>query len=132
MLTPCAVATFHQLAGLLTVWQRPLSPIYNLIDLLIVEEAGQVSPEIAGPSFSLAKRAIVVGDALQIEPAWSVTPAIDNANAKTEGLDPKVLHETGQAAVIISMKQKPLRNGLQNTRPCFKTSIRHNCTQLWV
>jgi hypothetical protein len=98
MLTPCAVATFHQLAGLLIVWRRPLSPVYNLIDLLIVEEAGQVSPEIAGPSFSLAKRAVIVGDALQIEPVWNVKGVIDNANAKSEGLDPKVLHSTGRAA----------------------------------
>lgn len=98
MLTPCAVATFHQLAGLLTVWRRPLSPVYNLIDLLIVEEAGQVSPEIAGPSFSLAKRAVIVGDGLQIEPVWSVKGVIDNANAKSEGFDPKVLHSTGRAA----------------------------------
>lgn len=108
MLTPCAVATFHQLAGLLTVWRGPFFPLYNFIDLLIVEEAGQVSPEIAGPSFSLAKRAVIVGDALQIEPVWSVKNVIDNANARSEGLDPDVLHKTGRAASsgsVIKMAQ---------------------------
>lgn len=108
MLTPCAVATFHQLAGLLTVCRGPLFPLYNFIDLLIVEEAGQVSPEIAGPSFALAKRAVIVGDALQIEPVWGVKKTIDNANARSEGLDPNVLYKTGQAAScgsVIKMAQ---------------------------
>ena len=42
--------------------------LYNYIDLLIVDEAGQVSPEIAAGAFSLAKKSVVVGDVYQIEP----------------------------------------------------------------
>ena len=105
LLTPCAVATFHQLPGLMTVKDKPR---YNFIDLLIVEEAGQVAPEIAGPSFSLAKRAVIVGDALQIEPVWSVQEPIDKANAASEGLDHKELKKKGLAASsgsIIKMAQ---------------------------
>lgn len=30
--------------------------LYDFIDLLIVDEAGQVSPEVAGAGFSLAKK----------------------------------------------------------------------------
>lgn len=37
------------------------APLYDAIDLLIVDESGQVSPELAIPSFSLAKQAILVG-----------------------------------------------------------------------
>lgn len=33
----------------------------NYIDLLVVDEAGQTSPEIAAASFSLAKKAVIVG-----------------------------------------------------------------------
>lgn len=105
MLTPCAVATFHQLPGLVTVWGNPH---YNFIDLLIVEEAGQVAPEIAGPSFSLAKRAVIVGDALQIEPVWGVKEPIDRANARSEGLDHQNLKRKGQGASsgsVIKMAQ---------------------------
>ena len=105
LLTPCAVATFHQLPRLMTVWGKPQ---YNFIDLLIVEEAGQVSPEIAGPSFSLAKRAVIVGDALQIEPVWGVKERIDRANASMEDLDHGELKGKGLAASsgsVIKMAQ---------------------------
>jgi superfamily I DNA and/or RNA helicase len=59
--------------------------LYNYIDLLIVDEAGQVSPEIAASAFSLAKKAIVVGDVYQIEPVWSVNRALDKALAMSNG-----------------------------------------------
>lgn len=53
---------------------RKLPSNYNfgLADLLIVDEAGQVSPEIGLPTFALAKKAIVVGDVDQIHPVYSV------------------------------------------------------------
>lgn len=51
--------------------------LYNYIDLLIVDEAGQVTPEIAACSFSLAKRAVVVGDVYQIEPVWNINETLD-------------------------------------------------------
>lgn len=51
--------------------------MYNYIDLLIVDEAGQISPEIAAPSFSLAKKAVVVGDEEQIPPVWGTSRELD-------------------------------------------------------
>jgi superfamily I DNA and/or RNA helicase len=56
-------------------------PHYQCIDLLIVDEAGQVSPEVAGAMFALAKKAIAVGDLQQIEPIWQFPPGIDYLNA---------------------------------------------------
>jgi superfamily I DNA and/or RNA helicase len=50
--------------------------LYNFIDLLIVDEAGQVSPEIAAGAFSLARKSVVVGDIYQIEPVWGVNRAL--------------------------------------------------------
>ena len=44
----------------------------------IVDEAGQVSPEIGLPTFALAKKAIVVGDVKQIPPVYSVPEVTDD------------------------------------------------------
>lgn len=90
MLTPCFVSTFYMapkffsyskfVKKLMTrnVFEAP--PLLESIDLLIVDEAGQVSPEVGAATFALAKRAIVVGDTKQIEPVWSVPQKIDHAN----------------------------------------------------
>ncbi|NOD31657.1 AAA domain-containing protein [Ruegeria atlantica] len=91
MLTPCAVATFASLPGKLTYsrktggkWAKEY--LYDFIDLLIVDEAGQVLPEVAGASFSLAKRALVIGDTQQIEPISSVPKPVDIGNLREVGL----------------------------------------------
>lgn len=93
MISPVSVSTFHSMPGNFSVFgppgldgKFPRFPHWNFIDLLIVDEAGQVSPEIAACSFALAKKALVVGDALQIEPVWSVQSFVDVGNAKAYGL----------------------------------------------
>jgi len=82
-LHPCFVCTLYTLPDKFTGWRSPSEsiPLYNEIDLLIIDEAGQVSPEVGVPSFALAKRALVVGDPDQIEPIWSVPKFLDSANA---------------------------------------------------
>ena len=79
MLAPCFVMTFHQLPKLLLAYNKNEKEhyLYNYIDLLIVDEAGQVTPEIAACSFSLAKKAVVVGDVHQIEPVWNINQSLD-------------------------------------------------------
>ena len=63
MVTPCLVMTFYMLPKQFVAYNGEKSVyLYHLIDLLIVDEAGQVSPEIAAGAFSLAKKALVVGD----------------------------------------------------------------------
>lgn len=87
MLAPCLVMTFFMLPKqFLAYGDQKRFFLYNYIDLLIVDEAGQVSPEIAAGAFSLAKRAIVVGDIYQIEPVWSVNRALDKALALSNGV----------------------------------------------
>lgn len=84
MLTPCMVMTFFMLPKNFRVYNlndRVQTYLYNFIDLLIVDEAGQVTPEIAAPSFALAKRAVVVGDEEQIPPVWGISKALDMALA---------------------------------------------------
>lgn len=90
MLTPCFVSTFYMAPRFFSYskfiqvgpgqnpWEAP--PLLDFIDLLIVDEAGQVSPEIGAATFALAKKALVVGDILQIEPVWNVPKKVDHAN----------------------------------------------------
>jgi hypothetical protein len=97
-LAPCMVSNFHMSPAYFCGWMgrdRPM-PLWNVIDLLIVDEAGQVSPETGAPTFALAKRALVVGDVYQIEPIWNIPEGIDRANAAKFGLiekwdDPRYL-----------------------------------------
>ncbi|EST54688.1 DNA helicase [Brevibacillus panacihumi W25] len=86
MITPCLVMTFFVLPKqFLAYGDQSKFYLYNFIDLLIVDEAGQVSPETAAGAFSLAKKAIVVGDVYQIEPVWSINRALDKALALSAG-----------------------------------------------
>lgn len=93
MLTPCLVSTFFMLPTALQFCPPPREDgrfsarfLYNLADLLIVDEAGQVSPEVAGASFALAKQALVIGDTQQIAPIWSIPASVDFGNALQSGV----------------------------------------------
>lgn len=97
MLTPCFVATFYMAPThfLFSQFQgenengKPIFeylPLYNFLDLLIIDEAGQVTPEVSIPVFSLAQKAIVVGDLKQIEPIWTIPPKIDMGNLSSENI----------------------------------------------
>jgi hypothetical protein len=93
MLTPCAVSTFATLPRKMTCRDNASGSyrteyLFNHIDLLIVDEAGQVLPEVAGPSFALAKKALVIGDVQQIEPISALTAPVDTGNLIEAGLLP--------------------------------------------
>lgn len=85
---PVFISTFHSLPRYMSyINEDNLSiPLYNTIDLLIVDESGQVSPELAVPSFSLARQAILVGDIEQIEPIWPVTGQYSFINLRRSGV----------------------------------------------
>ncbi|ENL1779553.1 ATP-binding protein, partial [Escherichia coli] len=89
-LTPCVVMTCYMLPGNMQIsehkGQRKFekSYLYDFADLLIVDEAGQVLPEVAAASFALAKKALVIGDTEQIPPIWNIAPAIDVGNMLAE------------------------------------------------
>lgn len=85
-LAPCLVSNFHIAPSFFTGWQGEDLPLWNGIDWLIVDEAGQVSPDIGAGMFALAKRAVVVGDTFQIEPVWNCAQGTDRSNAKNLGL----------------------------------------------
>jgi len=90
-LTPCVVSTFYMLPSMMKVSRYDAGAytddyLYDFADLLIVDEAGQVLPEVAGASFALAKQALVIGDTLQIEPIWSIPAQVDAGNLARAGL----------------------------------------------
>lgn len=91
MLAPCAVSTFASLPAKLSYSRRDGGEwaseyLYDFIDLLIVDEAGQALPEVAGAAFALAKRALVIGDLRQIEPISAVPRPVDVGNLREAGL----------------------------------------------
>lgn len=93
MLTPCLVTTFYMLPKFFSYPIRSdadagytLIPNLEFIDLLIVDEAGQVSPEIGAPSFAFAKKALVLGDIFQIEPIWNIPFSVDIGNLEKSGV----------------------------------------------
>jgi energy-coupling factor transporter ATP-binding protein EcfA2 len=87
-ITPIFISTFHALPKYATYYTQTQGelPYYGLFDMLIVDESGQVTPDNSIPSFALAKKAIVVGDILQIEPVWSVGENIDWINLESNNL----------------------------------------------
>ncbi|MFZ5655868.1 MAG: AAA domain-containing protein [Pseudomonadota bacterium] len=99
-LTPCIVSTLYMLPREMLVSRHDGSGfvpdyLYDFADLLIVDEAGQVLPEVAGASFALGRKALVIGDTLQIEPIWSIPPSVDIGNLHSAGLLSSENHEDG-------------------------------------
>lgn len=89
MLTPCFVSTFHYAPKKLSYWEAGRTKyLLDYIDCLIIDEAGQASPEISIALFSLAKKSVVVGDVKQIEPVWSILGSVDKANLAKNNLKP--------------------------------------------
>ncbi len=90
MITPLFISTLHSAPGVFTYYEHtavnPNKKFYQLIDLLIIDEAGQVSIEIAGAMFAFAKKAVVVGDIKQIQPVNNMPGYIDVSNAIATGI----------------------------------------------
>lgn len=94
-LTPCVVMTCYMLPRHLVISEHvggakkyETGYFYNFADMLIVDEAGQVLPEVAAASFALAKKALVIGDTEQIAPIWNSLPRIDIGNMVEENIVP--------------------------------------------
>ena len=69
MLAPVIVSTPYTLPRLFALQGNPYS--LGEADLLIIDEAGQMKIDLGAPLFSLAKRALVVGDVEQLPPIIS-------------------------------------------------------------
>ncbi len=92
-LTPLFVSTCHSVPRFLTCSQLEKDgnfstvPIGEVFDLVVMDEAGQVSPEIGLTPFLFGKKALVVGDVHQIKPIWGITSKnVDAGNLYECGL----------------------------------------------
>lgn len=88
-LTPCFVMTAYQVPRYFSLWTKNGEPAAfdtGRIDLLIVDEAGQVDTPIGLPAFALASRALVVGDEKQLAPVWSIDEETDREVAAGAGI----------------------------------------------
>ncbi len=83
MITPCFVSTFSMSPQFFGGYAARLAPP---IDLLIADEASQVTPEVAAATFALADKGLVIGDPAQLEPVWSVPRHADHGNVIRAGL----------------------------------------------
>lgn len=102
MLAPCHVATCYALPAA----RRRLIPAGGgQIDLLLLDEAGQVSPEVGAAAFALAKNALVVGDTYQLEPVWGIQSALDQANLRRFRLNGEEVRRRGLSAATGSVMQ---------------------------
>jgi energy-coupling factor transporter ATP-binding protein EcfA2 len=117
MLTPCLVTTLHSLPKHFRYASRASGEwlsdfMFGFIDLLIMDEAGQVGPHIGGASFALAKRAVVVGDIYQIEPVCRISQSTDYANSARLGLQDLWIDGEPASPHLVS---EPKRGGLQGS-----------------
>lgn len=83
MLTPCIVSTLFMVPKF---FRSSKGPLYEFIDLLILDEAGQAGPDKAAAVFALSKRALVVGDVYQIEPVYKLPKSVDLGNMKRNSI----------------------------------------------
>ena len=89
LIAPVTIATLHRLPKVLSHWdvQRQAEiPLFNILDWLIVDEAGQCAPDVAAASASLTKRLAAIGDRAQLEPVWSLEVREDLGNRVASGL----------------------------------------------
>lgn len=88
-LTPCFVMTVYQVPKYFKLFEKPGEPPRfdtGRIDLLIIDEAGQVDTPLGLPSFALAHRVLVVGDEKQLAPVWSIDEQTDGEVAQSAGI----------------------------------------------
>lgn len=78
MIVPVISSTFASIARQFNVFDN------GDIAWLFIDEAGQATPQQAVGALWRAKRAVVVGDPLQIEPVFTIPPAFVEAIAKKE------------------------------------------------
>lgn len=114
-ITPLFISTFHTLPKYCSYYSYSEGNVFynNLFDFMIIDEAGQVSPEVAIPSLVFAKKLLAVGDVFQIEPIWGVTESVDYKNAEKykvieNEIDFKELKEKGYLASSSSVMKLAL------------------------
>jgi len=89
MLAPCFVTTLHSGSNQFTRWNAGAhrqEPLTDLIDWLILDESGQISPHLPGALMAIAQRAVIIGDVHQLQPVSGISESVDRGNAHAAGI----------------------------------------------
>jgi hypothetical protein len=87
---PIMVSTLHAIGNRMAIKEQGESLTgIGTIDLLVVDEAGQVPMTLGGLGLLLTKRCLAVGDRDQLEPIWEIEAEDDTALFKTLAKIPK-------------------------------------------
>jgi hypothetical protein len=81
LVTPVVSTTFASVGRML----RPMPP--ESIGWLLIDEAGQAVPQAAAGALMRARRSVIVGDPLQIEPVVSLSPVLVEKLSRAFGVD---------------------------------------------
>ncbi len=82
MVTPVISTTFASVGRML----RQMPP--ESLGWLLIDEAGQALPQAAAGALMRSRRAVVVGDPLQIEPVVTLSPSLVEKLSRAFGVDP--------------------------------------------
>lgn len=63
-----------------------LRPYWEFFSLVIVDESGQVTPDIGITASHFGEKLVSLGDHMQIEPIWNLSASTDSGNALQAGL----------------------------------------------
>ncbi len=128
-IAPLFISTFHTFPKFCTFYSNQNGTTYHtqLFDYMIIDEAGQVSPEVAVASFYLTKKILSVGDIYQIEPIWSIAPPLDYKNMEKYHIvnndnDFKELSQRGYLSSDGSVMKIALHKCLYNYQTANKTT----------
>jgi hypothetical protein len=89
-ISPVFAGTVYKVASELSWWDRNkqegdnITALRDFVDLLVIDESGQVAPHLGLPLFALAQRALVVGDVFQLEPVVNVVESVSFRIAANE------------------------------------------------
>ncbi|MBA2175450.1 hypothetical protein H0266_11150 [Halobacillus locisalis] len=84
-LTPLIVMPSLHMPYFFTEGENFERPVYDRIDWLMIEEAGQMLPELAPIMAAFTKSLIAVGDIHQVKPQWNITKTFDVVNVLNSG-----------------------------------------------
>ena len=122
-LTPCFVMTLYQVPKYFSRYRREWEPRafdVGRIDLLIVDEAGQVDTPLGLPVIALAKRALVVGDEKQLAPVWALDEETDREIAEGAGIErDEWADDLRERGVTASAPSSLMRAASHASRWCF-------------